>query len=119
MGQTRRMTLDLALNNHHPPVLGDLLTTERAAYVITDIRPVESRVWGNRWKIELRRLPHGSNSRPPLTVGEQRVHPTSTYARGERPADYFAAPRWTDACSEHGDEQDHHGDSESEQDHLD
>lgn len=86
----RSMTLDLALDNEDPPSRGDYLTTARAAYRVVDVRPVESRVWPNRWHVELERLPYGDNDHPP-TVAEpgQRCHPTSRYARGETPADFF------------------------------
>lgn len=86
----RSMTLDLALDNEHPPSVGDYLTTARAAYLVVDVRPVESRVWPNRWRLDLEPLPSGSNDDPPtLTRDGQRVHPTSRYAKGETPAQFF------------------------------
>jgi hypothetical protein len=90
----RTMTLDLAPDNEEPPSLGDVVTTARAAYEVVDVRPVESRVWSNRWRLELGRLPSGSNDDPPLPRrGGARTHSTSTYAKGETPAQFFGVDR--------------------------
>ena len=85
----RSMTLDLALDNEDPPTAGDYLTSYAAAYRIVDVRPVESRVWPNRWRVDLERLPHGNNLGQPTTEPGQRVHRTSRYRPGETASQFF------------------------------
>jgi hypothetical protein len=85
----RRMNFDLALDDPTNPVAGDILhSTSRVRqqhswYVIVEARPVDSRVWGNRWALTLRRLA-GSPKAHEVNVGA-RVWYSTPYARGERP----------------------------------
>lgn len=102
----RRFNYDLELDNPRAPQPGDIMVGARVAYRIVEARPVESRVWGNRWKLTVRRVgpsPRGDGvdewdlfrlqhycypSDPP--DGWVYEWSFSNYARGERPADYFA-----------------------------
>jgi len=85
----RSMTLDLALDNEDPPARGDYLTTYSAAYRIVDVRPVESRVWPNRWRLDLERLPTGNNLDQPDPGPGHRCHRSSRYRPGETPSQFF------------------------------
>ena len=85
-----RFTLDMAADDDHPPAIGDLMTTQRLVYLVTGVREIDSRVWCNRWAIDLRRL-------GPIAdlVEIRRQHPdgdirrTTRYAKGEGPAEFF------------------------------
>ena len=85
-----RFTLDLAENDQHPPAIGDLMTTQRNVYLVTGVREIDSRVWCNRWAIDLQRL---GPRRDLLTI--RRAHPdgeirrTSRYRKGEGPREFF------------------------------
>lgn len=90
MAKLRQFTMDMHPDDELPPVPGDLMTTARKAYEVVESRPVESRVWCNRWKITLRPLDRGSNDDPPhLSREGQRWFPTTAYRRGETPLDHF------------------------------
>jgi hypothetical protein len=90
----RRMSLDLELDNHRAPQAGDIILGSRVAYRVTGARPVESRIWPNRWALTCRRLgpawPPPARCPHPLDDG-CLVHVTRTYRRGETPADHFGA----------------------------
>lgn len=85
------MNLDLIEPGQDPPEPGDLLVTARLVKVITDVRPVESRVWHDRWRIETRTL--GPRDPWPTEAVAAAVRPgarciwTTLYQRGEGPAD--------------------------------
>lgn len=101
----RRFNYDLELDDPLTPQPGDILVGPRVAYRIVDARPVESRVWGNRWALRVERIgpsPQGHGVDPwdefrathhcyPFPVAGW-VHEWSyqSYAKGEKPADYFA-----------------------------
>lgn len=91
MNKTRRINLDLALDNTDPPSVDDIVTTARAAYRVAGVRPIESRVWPNRWALALILIPNGGDNTHPPTPSRpgQRVHPTSSYRRGETPSMFF------------------------------
>ena len=98
MGSVRRFSLDLALDDPRSPVAGDVLTTARNVYRITEARPVDSRVWGNRWKLTLRLVGTLANENTWPTVNAEnetgaRVWHSSRYAKGETPQQYFGAAR--------------------------
>ena len=91
-GRTRRFTLDLALDNERAPRPGDVLVSARTVRRITEARPVESRVWPNRWAIVYvdvgTATRHVPDERVELAEG-CIVLTTSLYRRGEGPADHF------------------------------
>lgn len=39
-----------------PPQVGDIILTARLAKLVTGVRPVESRVWHHRWRIDTRNI---------------------------------------------------------------
>lgn len=89
------MNLDLITPGQDPPEVGDILVTARLVKVITDVRPVESRVWHDRWRIETRTL-GPRDPWPDAEVAEVmrvggRIIYTTTYQRGEGPADVARA----------------------------
>lgn len=89
------MNLDLINPSQKPPEVGDLVLTARLVKVITDVRPVESQVWHDRWRIETRTLgprdpwPHDQVA-DAMRLGGRIIY-TSTYQRGEGPADVARA----------------------------
>jgi len=85
MSSTRTFVMDLALDEDQPPQPGDRVGTARAHYTVVASRPVESRVWPNRWHLTLRRT---DPPRVPPLDGT-RYFPTRAYRRGERPDDHF------------------------------
>lgn len=92
--KARRMTFDLALDDQRSPERGDVLATERAVYRILDARPVESRIWGNRWALTCERIGDRSDVRRltrPMRGSGHRLWYSTLYRRGERPQDHFGA----------------------------
>lgn len=87
------MTFDLELDAHRSPDRGDVLATERAVYRVLDARPVESRIWGNRWALTCERIGdrRGDARVPRALRGEAYVWYSTLYRRGERPQDHFGA----------------------------
>lgn len=93
----RRYTLDLPLTNVRPPQAGDLLCTARTVNRVTDSRPVESRIWPNRWKITAVRVAERSieeraASRYPSVPDGAHCFVSQPYRRGEGPIDVFGDP---------------------------
>lgn len=89
----RRFTLDQALDSD-PPQPGDLLAGPASVYRIHDVRPVDSRIWPERWKLDVERLDDGTlaHRHQLLRTGAargDRLHAFTNYRPGERPADYF------------------------------
>lgn len=92
MPKPRRFNLDLALDNPSNPIAGDVLVSTRAVYRITDVRPVDSRVWANRWKLTVQRIGDATNGEPNSwpTLGEgNRRWDSVPYRRGETPQSVF------------------------------
>lgn len=81
--KTRSWTVDCAIGEN-PPLAGAIVASTRARYELLEVIPVESRIWPNRFRFVMRRLP----SDDPVD-GEWPVTP---YRRGEGPADHFGAP---------------------------
>lgn len=72
------------------PEPGDVYVTARLVYLVTEVRPIESRIWHDRWRIELERIgPRDPWPRDQLAarlaVGAT-VHQVSTYEKGETPS---------------------------------
>lgn len=67
-----------------PPAPGDLIRSTRNRYRVLDVRPVESRVWSNRWKLTLENL--GRHEDAPWAEGE---HSFRRYRPGEGPEDSY------------------------------
>lgn len=73
------------------PEPGDVYVTARLVYLVTEVRPIESKVWHDRWRISLERV----GPRDPWPTDQlaarlelgATVHHVSTYAKGEGPAD--------------------------------
>lgn len=80
--KARELYYDI-LDDRQPPVPGDFLQGVRARYEVTEVRPVDSRVWWNRWLLTVVRVP--SQSEPSFG---RRVHPFRRYRRGEGPEDF-------------------------------
>jgi hypothetical protein len=92
---------DLPLDDDHPPQRGDVVETARTVYLVTDVRPVDSPQWANRWRVACRRIGHiavdgirhydaGSL---PAAVPEYRTarwHTFRRYEKGETPQQFFA-----------------------------
>ena len=80
----RHFNLDLADELAEPPSAGDMLFSTIAAYVILEVRPVESRVWPFRWALTVRRV-----ARDHQPAEGARAWHTQPYRKGERPEDVF------------------------------
>lgn len=87
-----RLTLDLLEEGQDPPQVGDLIISARLVRIITDVRPVESRVWHDRWQLELRTLgprhPYPAEAvAAAVPEGAKVIEVGPYYRRGEGPAD--------------------------------
>lgn len=88
----RSFTLDQALENDRAPLVGDVIVSARTVRRVVDVRPVESRVWPNRWRLTVDYIGKATNGRPdePVAIEEGRqVITTSLYRRGEGPVEFF------------------------------
>lgn len=96
--RSRRLNLDLALDDEDNPAVGDVLVSARCAYRVWEARPVDSRLWGNRWALTLRPLgPH--HREPPEPAPGGRRWYSKPYRRGEKPADHFGPPAPADPAA--------------------
>lgn len=88
--KTRRIYLDL-FDQVDPPTAGDVLVSTRVAYLVRAARPVDSRLWDDRWNVEVVPLGDrdGRDARSAIAEAEN-VHRMGTYRRGERPRDFAA-----------------------------
>lgn len=89
----RRFTFDLALEDPRNPDAGDVLVSARRVYRITEAVPVDSKVWGNRWRLTVHTVGTATDGRPdimPWLEAGNRVWYSSHYRRGETPAEFFA-----------------------------
>lgn len=89
------MTLDCAPGSP-PPQVGDVLVKPRKKYRITEVRPIESRVWPNRWKVTM--VESGLSGGhicwwDPYDRRWTCFHTTS-YRRGEGPVEFYGP--WPD-----------------------
>lgn len=64
-----RITYDLDLDDPRSPAPGDLIVSPGTAYRITAARPVDSRVWANRWALTCQRVGK------PVDVGNGALQP--------------------------------------------
>jgi hypothetical protein len=83
--------MDLAVDDPRTPERGDIMYSARLVYEVLDARPVESKIWTNRWRLDVRRV--GPRTAETVVVprpGAQAWH-TRLYQRGETPADHFGA----------------------------
>lgn len=89
----RRMTIDLAPDDTKPPKPGDVVLTARTMNRVVASRPIDSRIWCNRWHVTLDRLSSGGDisGLGALAKGGARVFRTRPYLRGERPQDVYGA----------------------------
>ena len=102
----RTFTLDMALDDHRGYNAGDYLFTARTAYEILDARPVDSKMWDNRWKVTARKIGTRSDIYSTLqwvdvcadgqwerrTLDGIGIRESLTYRRGETPRDFFGEP---------------------------
>lgn len=86
--KSRRFSLDLALDDDRPPQAGDVIVTARTVNRVTAARPVESRVWGNRWAVTVSRIDSEGRFAANVEPGA-RCFTTTAYKRGETPAEFF------------------------------
>jgi hypothetical protein len=91
MSKPRRFSLDLAADEPRSPDRGDVLAGPRAAYRIIEARPVESRIWCNRWALTVERI--GSRDDLARVPPEEYAYvwDSTPYRRGEGPSDVFGA----------------------------
>ena len=92
---TRIRTLDLPLDDHEAIAPGDIIVSARLVQRVTDARPVESRVWGNRWRVTMLVLRERTLDERRRDVGPRgddigmevgrRIMFTRMYRPGERP----------------------------------
>lgn len=72
------------------PEPGDAYVTARTLYVVTNVRPIESRVWHDRWRIELERIgqrgPAGWEALHARLEPGARCHRVDRYEKGETPS---------------------------------
>lgn len=79
-----------------PPAVGDIILTARLAKLVTEVRPVESKVWHHRWRITTRNI--GPRNHPDVLDEVHRrqmdgagVRETGHYERGETPEGFARA----------------------------
>lgn len=89
-----RRTFDLPLEEPSSPCRGDLMIGPRLIHEVLDARPVDSRLWANRWSLEVRAVTTVDELDPRLGVyallGDGcRTWYWRRYRRGERPAEFF------------------------------
>lgn len=82
-----RLVLDLLDLNEPAPEVGDIVVTARLVREVVEVRPVDSLLWENRWRLELRRI-GPRDPWPSFTprVGA-RTHHVRGYQRGESAKD--------------------------------
>lgn len=98
MTRHRPLILDMPAEDEWPPQPGDYVLTARHAYQVTGARPVDSRVWCNRWTLDVEFVGLRT-ARPELDRSFDlglmweggRVFTSTRYARGETPAMAFGA----------------------------
>lgn len=84
------MIFDVMDPTGSPPDVGDLLVSARLVKLVTDVRPVESRVWHDRWRVEARTL--GPREPWPREAVEAALEPgarvihTKLHEKGVSPA---------------------------------
>lgn len=83
-------TVDLPLDELVHPEPGDLMIGPRVTHQVLEARPVESVLWHNRWRLEVRSLGPTSPAHYAELAEGCRTWPVRPYRRGERPADRFA-----------------------------
>lgn len=95
LGGVGSFIFDLAPDDTRAPCAGDLLVTARLVYRVTFVRPVDSRVWDNRWALTVTRL--GARTGPGVwaeanagTPEGARCWHSARYARGETPQSFYA-----------------------------
>lgn len=84
--------MDLALDDHEPPGHDDVLVSVQAVYRVIEVRPVESRLWPNRWHLTVVRVGDALDGAPVTPTGpgpSGRLFGTRRYRQGEGPADVF------------------------------
>lgn len=85
--KARRHIFDIGLDDTRAPAPGDLVHRHSPVknieswWRITDARPVESKLWGNRWALTIERL------LAPPTSTDRFVWESWAYAKGERPGE--------------------------------
>ncbi len=96
----RRFTYDLELDNPRSPVAGDLCMSARALYRITEARPVDSRLWGNRWALTCQRIgvPDDLDQHLPAVAHDGTLWRFGRYQKGQTPQQFFASTGSVDAC---------------------
>lgn len=67
--------------------VGDVIVTAKAHYVVSFVRPVDSRTWPNRWRVEAHRVDRDGAVTAASNGGV--CHPTGTYRSGETAAEFF------------------------------
>lgn len=70
------------------PEPGDVYLTERIVYKVLRIRPIESRIWHDRWSVTLERICRRADWNYQWDVEGARVHYVVTYKKGEGPRDF-------------------------------
>lgn len=91
-------TFDRFDDSYELPEPGDCYRTERTVYRVLDIRPVESQVWHDRWRIRLERVCARSDWDGTGFQEGARFHEVFSYRKGETPQDFarrmgFEEPR--------------------------
>lgn len=91
----RTMTIDHPLDMAVPVTAGDVLVSARTVYRVVASRPVESRLWGNRWSVTIVKVgtaTAGVPDRPILPEPGCQVRPLASYERGVGPVETFGVP---------------------------
>lgn len=88
----RSCSFDMALDDERPPLPGDLIAGRNVVYAVSECRPVESKVWANRWRVTAVRIGTRAQVVPAIAehvIDGARWFNMGSYRKGQRPADHF------------------------------
>lgn len=94
----REFTFDMALSESQPPQPGEWLRGPNVVYVVTEVRPVESRIWPNRWRLRCERVGETNDLAflAMVRASGVKVWPFEPYRKGEGPVECFGPVPVTD-----------------------
>lgn len=72
-------TMDCAPDDLRPPAEGDYVATARTGYRVTEVRPVESRLWPNRWRLTVVKIGSADLARLAARNDGTFLHESGTY----------------------------------------
>lgn len=100
MARTRTFTLDLPPGDDRPPVAGDLLLSTRTAYFVSEVRPVDSKVWCNRFALIVRPLGPYRPEHVKLMERTGRIHRSGSYPKNMTVAEWWRQHGYTNPVTD-------------------